>query len=632
MKAWGASRSKRCKDYICCKRSWKETDGFPRAYRVKQAFRYGLASMFALCCISLILASVAAWIFEIVLHIQPHVVELWLGITAFLLGMWGMEHVFTVPHAKLSQPSDEESTRRSRHGKNFHESKRPSGVERPSGVVFTAVEKPERHNNTQVERLEAVTEGSSKPLAPEKAVATAAVATATITPPKGKSEKKNPVIREVWAGNFEEEFANMFEVVKTSKYVAIDTEFPGFVLEGRAEVDDPNEVRNYAALRENVNTLKLIQLGLAFADNSGEFGLEGSNCFCWQFNFKFNLYSDMCSQDSIQMLTAANVDWERHRREGISLVQFGDKLNASGMVKMIKRMGMNWISFQGGYDFAFLLKLITLWRMPETLEGFVSDLDEYFTHRCDLKYQLQLPLGLSSLAKRHNVQRHGNPHQAGSDALLTCSCFFKLDRNIRDNCFGPADGGRTHGALYGLVPNTVVSFGRGYNGSRIVRGKREHHNVSHDGSRNYSSGSAHAQHDTGDMWSKRQVVNTLLRLAHDSEKTVASAANKALSLIQENSGDSDVSEHLRDLAMANRIEAAQKQAIHRKMAVGSQRWDPQKIAAVRSFVPNMMQYAMPMANHHYLMQAPFVYDGRYHEAWEMQRQYMPVHPYQWGRR
>jgi len=39
-------------------------------------------------------------------------------------------------------------------------------------------------------------------------------------------------------------------------------------------------------LRCNVDLLKLIQLGLTFTDEEGNF-VDG--CTCWQFNFKFSL-------------------------------------------------------------------------------------------------------------------------------------------------------------------------------------------------------------------------------------------------------------------------------------------------------------------------------------------------------
>ena len=46
----------------------------------------------------------------------------------------------------------------------------------------------------------------------------------------------------------------------------------------------------------NVDLLKIIQLGLTFADPTGT--LAPGMC-CFQFNFKFNLKEDMFAQDSI---------------------------------------------------------------------------------------------------------------------------------------------------------------------------------------------------------------------------------------------------------------------------------------------------------------------------------------------
>lgn len=43
---------------------------------------------------------------------------------------------------------------------------------------------------------------------------------------------------------------------------------------------------NFQTLRCNVDMLKLIQLGLSFTDEEGNW-VDG--CTCWQFNFKFSL-------------------------------------------------------------------------------------------------------------------------------------------------------------------------------------------------------------------------------------------------------------------------------------------------------------------------------------------------------
>lgn len=64
-----------------------------------------------------------------------------------------------------------------------------------------------------------------------------------------------------------------------------DTEFPGVVVrpigEFRSTVD-----YQYQLLRCNVDLLKIIQLGLTFMNEDGDYP-PGTTT--WQFNFKFNL-------------------------------------------------------------------------------------------------------------------------------------------------------------------------------------------------------------------------------------------------------------------------------------------------------------------------------------------------------
>ena len=65
------------------------------------------------------------------------------------------------------------------------------------------------------------------------------------------------------------QFEEIRAVVETHKYIAMDTEFPGVVARPVSEVfkDD----YHYQSLKCNVDLLKIIQLGLAFADEKGEF-------------------------------------------------------------------------------------------------------------------------------------------------------------------------------------------------------------------------------------------------------------------------------------------------------------------------------------------------------------------------
>jgi hypothetical protein len=108
---------------------------------------------------------------------------------------------------------------------------------------------------------------------------------------------------------------------------------------------------HYQTLRCNVDLLKIIQLGLTFADRDGTFP---ATC-TWQFNFTFNLSEvcfqmclyhthmhvtpltalccqDMYAQDSIDLLKNSGIDFHKFERDGINVHDFGELLITSGLV------------------------------------------------------------------------------------------------------------------------------------------------------------------------------------------------------------------------------------------------------------------------------------------------------------
>lgn len=130
-----------------------------------------------------------------------------------------------------------------------------------------------------------------------------------------------PVIQDVWAHNLgecllsaalsaatfvcppEEEFAKIRQVVEHYPYIAMvssyspagwslpdslslrsqDTEFPGIVAKPTGIVGGDY---GYQLVKVNVDLLKVVQLGITFANSSGQMP-EGTST--WQFNFKFDL-------------------------------------------------------------------------------------------------------------------------------------------------------------------------------------------------------------------------------------------------------------------------------------------------------------------------------------------------------
>ncbi|KAJ8660737.1 hypothetical protein O0I10_003380 [Lichtheimia ornata] len=251
-------------------------------------------------------------------------------------------------------------------------------------------------------------------------------------------------IREVWADNLEEEMAYLRDLVEDYPYLAMDTEFPGVVARPIGTFRTSSDY-HYQTLRCNVDLLKIIQLGVTFADEHGNLP---RNVCTWQFNFKFNIADDMYAQDSIELLTKSGIDFQKHDEYGIDVEQFGELLISSGFVLLDD---VKWISFHSGYDFGYLLKLLTCTSMPADESEFFEILRIYFPCIYDIKYLMRscknLKGGLQDIADDLQVARVGPQHQAGSDSLLTCTTFFKMRQMFFDDRI---DDQKYLGYLYGL--------------------------------------------------------------------------------------------------------------------------------------------------------------------------------------
>ena len=260
--------------------------------------------------------------------------------------------------------------------------------------------------------------------------------------------KSNSIhIREVWAENLEKEFALIREVVDDYPYVAMDTEFPGIVLRPVGSFKSGCDY-HYQTLKENVDMLKLIQLGLTFSDELGNLPKCGTDRYCiWQFNFReFNVEEDVFANDSIELLRQSGIDFKKNCERGISVRRFGELLMSSGVVL---NNGVHWVTFHSGYDFGYLLKLLTCRHLPETQVEFFTLINAYFPTVYDIKHLMKfcnsLHGGLNKLAELLEVERVGVSHQAGSDSLLTSCAFRKLKE-----CFFSGSMEQYAGVLYGL--------------------------------------------------------------------------------------------------------------------------------------------------------------------------------------
>lgn len=267
-------------------------------------------------------------------------------------------------------------------------------------------------------------------------------------------------IRNVWEENVEEEMAKIREVIEKYPYVAMDTEFPGVV--AKPVTESYTADYHYKSLKVNVDLLKIIQLGLSFADENGKFC---PGCPCWQFNFKFDLDGDMFAQDSIDLLIKSGISFEDHATRGIDPLHFGELLMVSGLVLNDR---VKWVSFHSGYDYGYLLKLLTTIDLPPDEKGFFEYLKIYFPCIYDIKYMTSLldgyrfSGGLQKLADELRCQRLGAEHQAGSDSLLTMAAYFALARAKFLASDGKTiDDTKYANELYGYGSNHTVRKGGG---------------------------------------------------------------------------------------------------------------------------------------------------------------------------
>ena len=232
-------------------------------------------------------------------------------------------------------------------------------------------------------------------------------------------------IIEVYSDNFIQEIKNISSLLEEYNYIGMDTEFPGTVY----YINNYTTDFYYKTMKLNIDSLKLIQLGITLTNSKGEYP-KNYPYHTWQFNLEFDISKDKYSQNSLNLLINSGIDFNKLKKKGISHKVFSEYLIISGL---ILNPEIYWISFHGSYDFGYLLHLLTNSPLPENENNFTNELNIYFPNHYDIKILVQdnekLQGGLNKLAQYLNIIREGKIHQAGSDSLVTTDVFFKLLKN-----------------------------------------------------------------------------------------------------------------------------------------------------------------------------------------------------------
>ena len=72
---------------------------------------------------------------------------------------------------------------------------------------------------------------------------------------------------------------------------------------------------------------------------------------------------DVFAQDSIDLLKQSGIDFDKIEARGIDVQKFGEAIMSSGVVLNDE---VRWITFHSGYDFGYLLKILTCLPLPFT--------------------------------------------------------------------------------------------------------------------------------------------------------------------------------------------------------------------------------------------------------------------------
>ena len=85
-------------------------------------------------------------------------------------------------------------------------------------------------------------------------------------------------------------------------------------------------------------------------------------------------------------LQNSGIQFEKHEQEGIDPIHFAEIMLVSGLVL---REPVKWLSFHSGYDFGYLLNLLTNQNLPKTESEFFELLKLYFPNVYDVKYLMK---------------------------------------------------------------------------------------------------------------------------------------------------------------------------------------------------------------------------------------------------
>lgn len=113
----------------------------------------------------------------------------------------------------------------------------------------------------------------------------------------------------------------------------------------------------------------------------------------------------------MDLLKRSGFDFEKHKTKGIKHSKFGEYLMSSGLCL---NPDVHWITFHGGVDFGYMLKVLLDTELPSDESSFFQMMNIYFVNYYDIKEVKRdidfLSGGLSKIAKELDIERIGTMH------------------------------------------------------------------------------------------------------------------------------------------------------------------------------------------------------------------------------
>lgn len=223
---------------------------------------------------------------------------------------------------------------------------------------------------------------------------------------------------DVWEHNFVEALQEMDNLAAFYQVIAVSTTFPGTIFSA-----PPGTRRNeYELIKRNVDSdMKLIQMSFTLSNG-------GVVKKTYQFNFSFNWKKDKRNPESIEFLKNRGIDFKRHATQGIQHDNFFWMFETSDLLSK----PLTWISFQGGYTYAYLWKYMKGCDLPEKEDGFMDFIREEFAVNYDVKSMMPLcgvKGGLKDLCACLGV-RYGNLSTAGDKSIMIMHAMIIIKKMI----------------------------------------------------------------------------------------------------------------------------------------------------------------------------------------------------------